>query len=144
MERLRTTFLNVPLTAVIHTPSASAKLAAREQNAAAAAAPPVQKQELTAQQYFEQGVASSDPDEEIRLNTEAIRLKPDFSQAFNNRGQARQRKGDLDGALEDYNQAIQLKPENGFAFYNRGVWRKDKGPSSGRTCCWRSVRRNAV
>ncbi len=78
MERLRTRFLNVPLTAVIHPPSVSAQQAATEQNAAAEAAPQVQEDELTAQQYFERGVASSDPDEEIRFNTEAIRLKPDF------------------------------------------------------------------
>jgi RNA polymerase sigma factor (sigma-70 family) len=61
MERLRTRFLNVPLTEVTHPPSAAAKRAATEQNAAAEAAPPVQEQELTAHQHLEHAVASLQP-----------------------------------------------------------------------------------
>jgi tetratricopeptide (TPR) repeat protein len=30
-------------------------------------------------------------------------------------------KGDLDGALRDFNEAIRLKPDFAEAFYNRGV-----------------------
>ena len=41
MERLRSRFLNVPLTAVIHPPSVSAQQAATEQKSAAEAAPQV-------------------------------------------------------------------------------------------------------
>jgi tetratricopeptide (TPR) repeat protein len=42
---------------------------------------------------------------------EAIRLKPDHADAFNNRGNVRRTKGDLDGALKDFNKAIRLKPD---------------------------------
>ncbi len=131
MDRLRTRFLNVPLTAVIHPPSVSAQLAATEQKAAAEAAPLVQEEELTAQQYFERGVACSEPDEEIRLNSESIRLKPDFAEAYNNRGLAHKTKGDLDAALNDLNEAIRLRPDIAVAYSNRGVIRKAKGDLDG-------------
>ena len=131
MERLHTKFLNLPLDAVVHPASQLAQQAATRQKAAAGAAPPTREAELTAQQYFERGVASSDPDEEIRFNTEAIRLQPDFSEAFYNRAHARHRKGDLDGALADYNQAIQLKPDYAEAFINRGFERQAKGDLEG-------------
>jgi RNA polymerase sigma factor (sigma-70 family) len=61
MERLRTLFLNVALTEVTHPPSASAQLAATEQNTAAGTAPPVKEAELTAQQQLERAVASLPP-----------------------------------------------------------------------------------
>jgi tetratricopeptide (TPR) repeat protein len=59
--------------------------------------------------------------------TEAIRLKPDYADAFYNRGVARRAKGDVDGALQDYTEAIRLKPDYADAFNNRGVARGDKG-----------------
>ena len=131
MDRLRTRFLNVPLSAVTQPPSTAAKEAATEQSAAAQAAPQVPEQELTAQQYVEQGVASSDPNEEVRFNSEAIRLKPDYAAAYNNRGVARKNKGDLDGALNDYSQAIRLKPDYAIGYNNRGVARMENGDLDG-------------
>jgi hypothetical protein len=58
MERLRSRYLNVPLTAVLHPASLPARRAATEQKAAADAAPAVQEEELTAQQWFERGFAA--------------------------------------------------------------------------------------
>ena len=121
MGRLRDRFLNVPLTAVLHPASPSARLAATEQKVAADAAPPVQEMELTAQQWFERGLNAADLDEKLRFYTEAIRLKPDYADAFNNRGGVRYGMGDLEGALKDYNEAIRLKPNFVEAFFNRGV-----------------------
>ena len=131
MDRLRTRFLNVPLTAVIHPPSITAQLAATQQNAAAENAPPVQEDELMALQYFERGFASSDLDEQIRFNTEAIRLKPVFYEAYCNRGIARKAKGDLDGEIADYTEAIRLNPDDSDVYCNRGVARKEKGDLDG-------------
>jgi tetratricopeptide (TPR) repeat protein len=153
MGRLRSRYLNVPLTAVLHPPSLVAQRAATEQKAAADAAPAVQEKELTAQQWFERGSAAADVDEQLRFYTEAIRLKPDYADAyhdkgdldgalqdyneairlkpdaaaFSNRGNARRDKGDLNGALQDYTEAIRLKPDYRNAFYNRGNARRDKG-----------------
>src|SRR5713226_3152593 len=115
MERLRGRYLNVPLTAVLHPASASAQQAATEQKTAAGVAPAVQEEELTAQQWFERGFAAVDTDEKLRFYNEAIRLKPDYADAFNNRGNARYRKGDLEGALQDYTEALRLRPDYALA-----------------------------
>ena len=131
MERLRTKFLNVPLTAVLHRASASALQAADEQKALAIAAPAVQETELTAQQWFERGFAATDVDEKLRSYTEAIRLKPDFADAFHNRGVACFDRRDLDGAIRDSNEAIRLQPDYALAFNNRGRARSAKGDLDG-------------
>jgi tetratricopeptide (TPR) repeat protein len=131
MGRLRDRFLNVPLTAVLHPAFLSAQRAATEQKAAAGAAPAVQEKELTAQQWFERGLAAADFDEKLRFFTEAIRLKPDYAGAYNNRGIVRGTKGDVDGELQDFTEAIRLKPNNAIAFHNRGIARRDKGDVDG-------------
>jgi tetratricopeptide (TPR) repeat protein len=131
MDKLRKRLHETQLEAVSHPPTPIAAQAAREQIAAATAAPPVEENALLAQQYFEQAYALSDPDEEIRLNTMAIELKPDFVEAFFNRAIARKAKGDLDGALSDYDEAIRLKPDYTVAFNNRGIARQEKGDLSG-------------
>jgi tetratricopeptide (TPR) repeat protein len=51
--------------------------------------------------------------------------------ALNQRGLAKQGKGDLDGAMADYNQAIQLDPKYSAAYDNRGNLRRQKGDLSG-------------
>ena len=131
MARLRNRFLNVPLTAVLHPASLQAQRAATEQKAAANAAPVVQEEELTAQQWFERGFAAADIDEKLRFYSEAIRLKPDYASAFNNRAHARSDKGDAEGAFQDYSEAIRLNPNHALAFYNRGAVRRAKGDIEG-------------
>jgi tetratricopeptide (TPR) repeat protein len=131
MAKLRDKFLNVPLDAVLHPASLAARQAATHQKGAAAKAPRVAEEELTAQQWFEQGFNATDADEKIRLNTEAIRLQPDFAEAFYNRGNARKTKGDLDGAIADYDEAIRLQPDIPQAFHNRGLARRAQGDLDG-------------
>lgn len=127
MDRLRQRYLNVPLNAVLHPASPPALRGAKHQKAEAQTAPTVQEGELTALQWFERGFNSNDSEEQIRCYTEAIRLKPDYADAFNNRGFARYAKGDLDAALKDYNDAIRLNPDFALAFLNRGNVRYNKG-----------------
>jgi tetratricopeptide (TPR) repeat protein len=110
MERLRSRFLNVPLTAVLHPMSLAVQQVAAEQKAAARAAPAVQQKELTAEQWFERGFAATDASEKMRSYSEAIRLKPDFADAFYNRGNARYAKGDDEGAIHDYSEAVSSAP----------------------------------
>jgi tetratricopeptide (TPR) repeat protein len=116
MGRLRERFLNVPLEAVLHPASASARQAAKAQQAAATAAPAVAQEELTAQGWFEKGFEAADWDEQVRCYTEAIRLKPDYADAYINRGTARSDKGDFDGALTDCGEALRLKPDSAIAY----------------------------
>src|ERR1700683_2871216 len=131
MGRLRDKYLNMPLDAVLHPASRSAKQAAVDQKVAAASAPPVQEDELTAQEWFERGRSAIDLDEKIRCYTEAIRLRPDSANAFYNRGIALSNKGDIEGTLADYNEALRLEPNYSAAFNNRGRVRHDCGDIEG-------------
>ena len=131
MSYLREKYLNAALYSVPHPASAPAQQAAEAQQAAAGAAPAVGQEELTAQTWFEKGFNAADPNEKIRCYTEAIRLKPDFAEAYNNRGNARADKGDLDGALADYAEMLRLKPDFAEAYYNRGNTRCNRGDLDG-------------
>src|SRR5687768_1192136 len=106
MARLREKYLSRALNTVLHPPSDVAKRAVERQQAAAHEAPVVRESNLTAQQWFERGYASSDPEERLRAFTEAIRLDATFAVAYYNRGLARKEIGDLDGALRDYDETI--------------------------------------
>lgn len=133
MDRLRERYLNVPLEAVLHPASSFALQVARDHQSVARAAPGVQDSELTAQQCFEQGLNaqfSGDLDGALDGYSEAIRLMPNYAEAYNNRGNVRRDKGDLQGALQDYDEAIRLKPD-APVFYNRGTMRSDKGDLDG-------------
>lgn len=111
MEKLRKRLHETVLESVTHPPSPVAALAAAEQEAAAKDAVQAPENELLAQQYFERALASADLEEKVRLYTEAIALKPDYSYAYNNRGNSRAAQGDRGGAIADYGEAIRLKPQ---------------------------------
>jgi tetratricopeptide (TPR) repeat protein len=57
--------------------------------------------------------------------------RADNAVPYNNRGVARRKKGDLNGAIKDSAEAIRLKPDFALAYYNRGVARSDKGDLDG-------------
>ncbi len=59
-------------------------------------------------------------DKAIADYTEAIRLNPEYAEAYYNRGCIYVEKGDHDQAITDYTEAIRIHPENGYAFYSRG------------------------
>ena len=52
--------------------------------------------------------------------TRAIDFKPDYPQAYFNRGLAYDIKGEHDLAIKDYTKAIQLKPDDANAYHNCG------------------------
>jgi len=53
--------------------------------------------------------------------TAAIELKPDYAEAYNNRGFAYYLKGDFARAISDYTRAIELRPNYPKAYNSRGV-----------------------
>src|SRR5215471_3757640 len=60
-------------------------------------------------------------DERIAACTRVIAAgRGNLAWAFNNRGNAYQRKGDNDRAIADYDQAIRLDPKNAASYANRG------------------------
>src|SRR6266540_3170541 len=54
-----------------------------------------------------------------------------FAPYYNNRGLAREAKGDHDGAIADYNRAIDLNPKYAGAYNNRGLAKQAKGDLDG-------------
>ena len=66
-------------------------------------------------------------EEAIVAYDEAIRLKSDFVEAYNNRGNAKDVLRRHDAAIADYNDAIKLKPDYATAYYNRGLAKNTLG-----------------
>ena len=58
--------------------------------------------------------------ESIKLNTEALQLKPNWDWAYNNRGTAYAALGQNERAIQDLDKAIELNPNNDYAYNNRG------------------------
>ncbi len=54
----------------------------------------------------------------------ALKLKPDFAEAYNNRGVAKGKMGKYEEAIDDFTKAIEKKPDYAEAYNNRG---NDKG-----------------
>jgi tetratricopeptide (TPR) repeat protein len=131
MRKLRQKFLNVPLEGVLHPSSDAAKSAAKTQRTAAGAAPPVRAHELTAQEWFERGCGAVDLDEQLRCYGEAIGLDGDNPIFYLHRGSARHGKGDLYGAMDDFDFAIRMLPDMAEAYVQRGAVRSERGDFDG-------------
>jgi tetratricopeptide (TPR) repeat protein len=74
---------------------------------------------------------SDDPDVKVTGCTALIQADQDttknLSVIYNNRGNAYEKKGDYDRAIEDFNEAIHLNPNFEIAYYGRGDAYKKKG-----------------
>jgi tetratricopeptide (TPR) repeat protein len=78
---------------------------------------------IQAKIHFDRGVEYDyyrDDDSAIAEFTEAIRLDPNYTAAYNNRGIAYGKKGNFDYAIADFDQALKLNPILAEAFNNRG------------------------
>ena len=98
--------------------------------------PPLEKVATApkADDFFIQGVDKrnkGDNQGAILAYNEAIRLNPNFSEAYYNRGLARYYLGDKKAAIADYNQAIKINPKDAEAYTNRGVARSELGDKEG-------------
>ena len=76
---------------------------------------------VEAQDKFSKAIEEENLDRKITLYTAAIELDPDYAHAFNNRGNAYNKKGKYDRAIADYDRAIELAPDNADAFNSRGI-----------------------
>ena len=125
MEKLRgDRFLKRPLESVSHPVSEITEQITEEQKSAANEAAPVEEEQLTAQTWFERGyvfaVQTKSFEEAIRCFSEAIRLEPSFTEAYNNLGNSLAATRRFDEAARAYRKAIELDPSNATAHYNLG------------------------
>jgi len=58
---------------------------------------------------------------------QAIKIKPDYANAYNNMGAALKEKGDVDAAIESYKKALKIKPDDADVYKNMGTVLKEKG-----------------
>jgi tetratricopeptide (TPR) repeat protein len=79
---------------------------------------------LDANEWFQKGLDAHDAKDAIIYYNKAIQLKPDYSEAYCERGLAKRILRDYNGAITDYNKAIQLNPDYAHAYNNRGVVKK--------------------
>jgi tetratricopeptide (TPR) repeat protein len=78
---------------------------------------------------FERGdehFESRDYKNAIEKYTEAIRLDPDYADAYSSRGTAYCAEGDYDKAIDDYNEAIRIKPDYAIYYSSRSYAIKQK------------------
>jgi tetratricopeptide (TPR) repeat protein len=84
-----------------------------------------QKTTSKADDYFNSGVQKfkkQDYQGALHDYNRAIKLNPNFVEAYNYRGNLKQNKlQDYKGALADFNRAIQLEPNYALLYKNRGV-----------------------
>ena len=66
-------------------------------------------------------------DAAIENYKKALKIKPDYADAYNNMGNVFQDQGNQEAALKSYKQAIKIKPDYADAYYNMGVTLKNKG-----------------
>ena len=64
---------------------------------------------------------ADDPKGSVLANDRAIRLRPDYAEAYNNRGLVKNTVKQHKEALADFDEAIRLKPDYAVAYDNRGV-----------------------
>ena len=79
--------------------------------------------DLAASAWFSVGylIQDEDPEDALAAYAEAIRLKPEYAEAYNNRGAVKDELGRHDDALADYAEAIRLKPDHASPYYNLGI-----------------------
>ena len=59
--------------------------------------------------------------------TEALKLNPQLTTIYNNRGSVYDNKGDPDNAIKDFTKAIKIKPDDADVYHGRGLAYGKKG-----------------
>ncbi|MEE3719554.1 serine/threonine-protein kinase [Tumidithrix elongata RA019] len=95
---------------------------------------PVQTSSSDPTVMYTQGLAkynSKDYAGAIADYTEAIRLKPDYKDAYKSRASTKITIRDFNGAIADCNEYIRLDPNNGKVYFDRGYAKSNLGDKKG-------------
>ncbi len=79
------------------------------------------KKQQPAKYYYDLSMFAIDPALEIYCLNKAIKVNPKYIDAYDRRGNAKRKNGDLKGAVMDYSMAIKVDPNYGYSYYNRAV-----------------------
>ena len=71
--------------------------------------------------------------------TKAIELKPQFADAYRDRGLSHAELGDYYAAISDGKKAIKYNPNDLKAYFNLGIDKKAIGDSKGACAAWRKA-----
>jgi len=85
---------------------------------------------LTAVDYLKRGHAAykqKDYESATVEYSEALRLRPDYTNAYMSRGNAYYQSGEYGLAIDDYNQTLQVRPNYAAAYYWRGRAKQEQG-----------------
>ena len=128
MDKLRERYMNVEVSGVVSL-NTEAKGITEAQKTAASEAPQVEKEELTAQEWFERGyVFQQDKNfaEAERAYRKAIELNPSFATAYSNLGLLlHENLKRYEEAEAAYRKAIELNPSNATAYSTLGILLKN-------------------
>ena len=85
--------------------------------------------ELAARAHFSVGylLQGKDPEGSLSAYSRAILLKPDFAEAYTNRGIEQAESGHRGEAIADFDQAISLNADHALPYYNRGIIKRRLG-----------------
>ncbi|MCT7964455.1 tetratricopeptide repeat protein [Laspinema sp. D1] len=93
-----------------------------------------------AEEWFQRGKEQfyrGDFTDALASFNEAIRLKPDYPEAYNNRGTVLcDNLGQYEDAIASYNEAIRLKPNYPLAYSNRGIAQRNLGQYEDAIASW--------
>ena len=87
-----------------------------------------------AEELYQQGLDKANQGDyqgAIAAYNQAIKINPNYLQAYGNRAVARSHLKDNQGAIEDYQKVLQLKPELPQIYYNLGALRSTMGDKPG-------------
>ena len=85
---------------------------------------------LTAEDYFDKAYNNeSDWQYKIDNYTKCLRIDPDYTAAYINRGNAYYNLKNNEDAIADYTRAIRIDPDEGLAYKNRGIAKEAAGLS---------------
>ena len=70
---------------------------------------------------------SGNPNASIKLIKRALETAPDYSQAYNNLGNAYNTLDQIEDAIDNYSQALELNPDNVDALFNLGLMQRKIG-----------------
>lgn len=76
---------------------------------------------ISANDWFNIGYNATDSKNEILAYNKALLINPNHSEALNNRGAAKQKLTDYEGAIKDCDKVIFINPNDATALNNRGV-----------------------